>query len=119
MHSNNKKDTKIWDIKEKYNTIILLICITGPALPYAHNLIILFLFITGPTLPYALRYSAMAEFPDGRGVLLFGGDSSENGYEDRILELHVGSNSWNILNITLKYRRGTHAVIPLQWINTI
>ena len=56
----------------------------------------------------------MAEFPDGRGVLLFGGDSSENGCEDRILELHVGSNSWNILNITLKYRRGTHAVIPLQ-----
>ena len=59
----------------------------------------------------------MAESPDGRGVLLFGGDSSEKSYaayEDRILELRAGANSWNILNITLKSRRIQHIVIPLQ-----
>ena len=95
--------------------IILLFCITGPALPYAHNLIILFLFITGPTLPYALYVSAMAESPDGRGVLLFGGDSDENYYEDRILEMRAGANSWNILDVTLENDgRYGHVVIPLQ-----
>ena len=70
--------------------------------------------ITGPALPYILEYSAMAESPDGGGVLLFGGESNENGYEDRILELRAGANSWNILNITLQYGRQQHIVIPLQ-----
>ena len=56
----------------------------------------------------------MAESPDGRGVLLFGGRSDENTYEDRILELCAGANSWNILNITLENRRYGHVVIPLQ-----
>ena len=55
----------------------------------------------------------MAESPDGRGVLLFGGASSENSNEDRILELRAGANSWNILDITLKNGRVYHAVIPL------
>ena len=65
-------------------------------------------------MPYAVYHSAMAESPDGRGVLLFGGYSDENGYEDRILELRAGANSWNILDITLKTGRSSHVVIPLQ-----
>ena len=65
-------------------------------------------------MPYGLAYSAMAESPDGRGVLLFGGYSDENSYEDRILELRAGANSWNILDITLEHRRRDHVVIPLQ-----
>ena len=64
-------------------------------------------------MPYGLAYSAMAESPDGRGVLLFGGWSDENSYEDRILELRAGANSWNILDITLKNGRYEHVVIPL------
>ena len=55
----------------------------------------------------------MAESPDGRGVLLFGG-WNENNSDDRILELSAGADSWNILNITLKNRRRKHVVIPLQ-----
>ena len=59
----------------------------------------------------------MAESPDGRGVLLFGGSTGfESGYilEDRILELRAGANSWNILNITLQNKRFSHTVIPIQ-----
>ena len=56
----------------------------------------------------------MAESPDGRGVLLFGGTSPENeGKEKRILELRAGADSWNILNVTLKNARNGHVVIPL------
>ena len=55
----------------------------------------------------------MAESPDGRGVLLFGGSSDEK-REDRILELRAGANSWNILDITLENGRNRHMVIPLQ-----
>ena len=67
--------------------------------------------ITGPSLPYGLS-SPMAESPDGRGVILFGGWSGEN--EKRILELRAGANSWNILDITLENARNSHVVIPLQ-----
>ena len=77
------------------------------------NLIILFFCITGPSLPYSLYYSAMAESPDGRGVLLFGGCSSENCGEKRILELRAGADSWSILNVTLENARQGHFVIPL------
>ena len=56
----------------------------------------------------------MAQSPDGRGVLLFGGSSNENDDEDRILELRAGANSWNILDITLQYGRQYPVVIPLQ-----
>ena len=62
-------------------------------------------------MPYDLFFSAMAESPDGRGVLLFGGVSDENDYEDTILELRAGANSWNILDITLKNGRKYHNVI--------
>ena len=64
-------------------------------------------------MPYGLESSAMAESPDGRGVLLFGGWNG-NSYEDRILELRAGANSWNILDITLENGRYWHVVIPLQ-----
>ena len=63
-----------------------------------HILIILFFnCITGPSLPYGLYDSAMAESPDGRGVILFGGDVSENSYkhENRI------SNTRLIRHITM------------------
>ena len=76
-------------------------------------LIILICCITGPSLPYGLDDSAMAESPDGRGVLLFGGYSTENGYEKRILELRAGADSWNILNVTFENGRYSHVVIPL------
>ena len=55
----------------------------------------------------------MAESPDRRGVLLFGGRSNENDYEKRILELRADANSWNILDITLYNGRKQHVVIPL------
>ena len=56
----------------------------------------------------------MAQFPDGRGVFLFGGRSDENDDEDRILELHVAPPAWKILKITLQHGRRDHVVIPLQ-----
>ena len=64
-------------------------------------------------MPYGLDDSAMAESPDGRGVLLFGGRSIENDPEKRILELRAGADSWNFLNVTLKNARNWHVVIPL------
>ena len=76
------------------------------------NLIILFFCITGPSLPNSLYYSAMAESPDGRGVILFGGDP-EIDYEKRILELLAGADEWKILNVTLENGRYSHVVIPL------
>ena len=51
---------------------------------------------------------AMAESLDGRGVLLFGGQGN------RILELRAGADSWDILNVTMKYSpSGKDVVIPL------
>ena len=64
-------------------------------------------------MPYDLKQSAMAESPDARGVLLFGGSSTENDSEKRILELRAGSDSWNILDVTLENARIWHVVIPL------
>lgn len=55
----------------------------------------------------------MAKSPDGKGVLVFGGSSNGN-YENRILELRAGANSWNFLDITLENGRYKHSVIPLQ-----
>ena len=52
----------------------------------------------------------MAESPDGRGVLLFGGSVF---HQNRILELHAGADSWNTLNVTLENKRYRHVVIPL------
>ena len=73
-----------------------------------------FFGITGPSLPYSLSQSAMAESPDGRGVILFGGQMVWHSREKRILELRAGANSWNILDITLENGRTGHVVIPLQ-----
>ena len=55
----------------------------------------------------------MAELPDKRGVLLFGGESHGNLHEKRILELRAGADSWNFLNVTLENARYSHAVILL------
>ena len=55
----------------------------------------------------------MAESPDGRGIILFGG-FSETPHEKKILELRAGADSWNILNVTLENARAGHVVIPLS-----
>ena len=55
----------------------------------------------------------MAESPDGRGVLLFGGQCTDYRKEKRILELRAGADSWNFLNVTLENARHSHAVILL------
>ena len=74
-----------------------------------------FLHNTGPALPNALANNPMAESPDGRGVLQFGGYNHNTDISDyRIFELRVGANSWNILNITLQDERSNYIVIPLQ-----
>ena len=70
-------------------------------------------------MPYSLSNSAMAESPDGKGVLIFGGerilDNGDRIPEDKILELRAGANSWNPLDITLKNARKQHAVIPFTF----
>ena len=55
----------------------------------------------------------MVESPDGRGVILFGGTSTENYYEKRILELRAVADSWNILDVSLENTRSNYVVIPL------
>ena len=55
----------------------------------------------------------MAEFPNGGGVLLFGGLVDDPEDADKILEFSAGANSWKILDITLQERRENHVVIPL------
>ena len=76
--------------------------------------------ITGIPLPYIIQFSAMAVSPDSKGVLLFGGGTIEPIHgEESILELRAITNkpwfnSWNVLNVTLKNKRGGHVVIPLQ-----
>ena len=68
--------------------------------------------IIGPTLPFNyVLDSAMAESPDGNGVLMFGGQIG--GLPDKVIELRAGANSWAILNQTLKYAKYQHAVIPI------
>ena len=70
-------------------------------------------------MPYSLSNSAMAESPDGKGVLIFGGerilDNGDRIPEDKILELRAGANSWNPLDITLEDARKQHAVIPFPF----
>ena len=75
--------------------------------------------ITGPSLPYnSLFHSAIAESPDGKGVILFGGQNYKLFFnqridKNRILELRARTNSWNTLNVTLRNARREHVVIPL------
>ena len=69
--------------------------------------------ITGPTLPFNfLIDSAMAESPDGDGVLIFGGQTGD--IPDKIIELRAGANSWVTLNQTLKNPNFQHTVIPIH-----
>ena len=56
----------------------------------------------------------MAKSPDGRGVLLLGGQNDQSLDEDRILELHARADSWSILNITMQNGRRHHVVYNLQ-----
>ena len=55
----------------------------------------------------------MAQSPDEKGVLLFGGQSVSD-IMDTILELRAGGISWNILDIKMRDARSNHVVIPLQ-----
>ena len=73
-----------------------------------------FFWITGASLwPYVLWNSAMAELPDGRGVILFGGECGASSNSKEILELCAGGESWNLVDVSLKYARIDHVVIPL------
>ena len=72
-----------------------------------------FFWITGASLPYVLWNSAMAELPDGRGVILFGGECGASSKSKEILELCAGGESWNLVDVSLKYARIDHVVIPL------
>ena len=71
---------------------------------------------SGPSLsPRWILNFALAESPDRKGVLLFGG------YwglweEDTVRELRPGRYglSWNYLDIKLKDGRKGHVVLPLQ-----
>ena len=65
-------------------------------------------------MPYPLALSAMAQSPDGKGVLLFGGHRGADHFDVRIVELRAGANSWKILDITMEYKRFDHVVIPLH-----
>ena len=57
----------------------------------------------------------MAQSPDEKGVLLFGGMRTNTGYNMyAILELRAGATSWNVLDITMEYARSGHVVIPLK-----
>ena len=61
----------------------------------------------------------MAESYDGKGVLLFSGRTyspSEDHWlsTNKILELRIGANSWNVLNIELRTPRENHIVLPLS-----
>ena len=55
----------------------------------------------------------MAELPDGRGVILFGGECGASSNSNEILELCAGGESWNLVDVSLKYERKDHVVIPL------
>ena len=55
----------------------------------------------------------MAESPDGRGVLIFGGAAAAPGIQKNILELRAGADSWNILDVSMQSGRKDHVVIPL------
>ena len=59
----------------------------------------------------------MAESPDGKGVLLFGGKTGAgadtNKISNKILELRAGADSWTILDVTLQEGRYSHTVIPI------
>ena len=80
-------------------------------------------YIKGPALPYNLVESTMAESPDSKCVLLFGGRSRNDRnsigpiiqwHEVRILELCAGASWWDIKNTTLTNERRWPIVIPLQ-----
>ena len=69
--------------------------------------------IAGPTLPFNfLIDSAMAESPDGDGVLIFGGQNGD--IPDKIIELRARANSWVTLNQKLKNPHYQHTVIPIS-----
>ena len=54
----------------------------------------------------------MAETPDGKGVLLFGGNDG-SGLTNEIMEFRAGADSWTVLDVPLQKRRKLHAVIPI------
>ena len=55
----------------------------------------------------------MAQYHNGRGVILFGGRRGRDNYENTILKLHAEADTWNISNFTLQNGRNSHVVIQL------
>ena len=62
--------------------------------------------------------SAMSESPDGKGVLLFGGDNGWDRFDRTNLDniktriVKLFANSWTILDVNLQEERSCHAIIP-------
>ena len=113
--SNKGLMTLVWGLSPSFQKkVITLIVWVISITTYQSNQDMLFysFHIIGPTLPFNHVYdSAMAESPDGDGVLMFGGQTGHN--PNKIIELRAGANSWTILNQTLKYVRAQHTVIPI------
>ena len=68
----------------------------------------------GPSLPYSISGSVMATSPDGRGVILFGGNG--HGRDENfktIFELRFGEDKWTTLPQKLNQHRHVHVVIPI------
>ena len=59
----------------------------------------------------------MAPYPDGKGVILFGGSSLSTSYLDSIFELKSNGQgwvgAWTTLTTKLQYARRLHLVIPV------
>ena len=55
----------------------------------------------------------MAETPDGKGVLLFGGNDG-SGLTNEIMEFRAGTDSWTVLDVTLQKIRRNHFVITIS-----
>jgi len=57
----------------------------------------------------------MATSPDGRGVILFGGQDNAYEAKDTLLELRYDADKWTILPKKLTQPRYGHVVIPIPF----
>ena len=69
-------------------------------------------------MPYVVRSSQMVTSPDGNGIILIGGQTSESwNITAKILELRRDTNgwasSWTTMKQKLKYARVLHVAIPI------
>jgi len=62
----------------------------------------------GPPLPFGITHSSLVEDGNG-GVILVGGESSENSYLKTLFRLPHAEGHWEEMNQTLKIGRRDHA----------